>query len=688
MEKQIQLLDYICEMKKILLAFIIIFFFSTCKHELEKPTWNVDMIVPLVQSEMSINDILTDTNNILNENADGFITLVYQESFIDFRFDTLVNINAKTDEKTTTLDSVVFDDVSIADTSTIGEAINEIPLGTALFPNGSINTIPAMFGIANEDTINIDASEYFETMTLYNGMLKMKLENGYPTDISNVSLSLISSVNQNLIATFNFPLISTGTIAKDSIDISGQTIDENLLAILHNMDINASNGPVLINYSDAIITTITIADIGLLEATAIFPEQQLDSNKTEFSFDMKSARLTEIKIKEGSVTINALSTLPDTGKIKYNIPSLTKNGIPFTSVSIIPPSLYGEMTQVEFNFDDYILDLTGQEGRISGDTVNTIYSESFTFIDSTGELATINQTDSFYTFTDYNFITEYARGFLGQDTLKIDESESNISVFNKLSGGINFESAKLSLNIKNFLGADLQLKFDEFSTYNSSTNANVPAGLNFLSQFHNIPRATEMFGSIPIAPSITDIELDANDFLEILPNKFKSKLNIFVNPFGPANIPDFLFPEYTIDASLNLEIPLSVIATDLTLIDTIETTINQTDEIQIDKMFATIRNGFPFDGTVNIILFDQNNIFIDTLFANAQILSAKLDENNLVSESTTSTISVNYDQRDDIKKIITIASINTKNTEEFIKIYSNYKLDIVISGKFKRTIGN
>jgi hypothetical protein len=238
------------------------------------------------------------------------------------------------------------------------------------------------------------------------------------------------------------------------------------------------------------------------------------------------------------------------------------------------------------------------------------------------------------------------------------------------------------------LGADLQLKFDALSTYNSETNTNVSAGFNFLSQFHNIPRATELPGPVPIVPSITDIELDADDMLEILPDKFKSKLNVFVNPFGPANIPDFLFPEYTIDASLNLEIPLSVIATDLTLIDTIETTINQTEEIEIDKMFVTIKNGFPFDAKINMILFDQNDNLIDTLFTNSQILSAKLDENNLVTESTTSTLSADYNQSGNIKKIITIASFNTVPTGEFVKIYSDYKLDISISAKFNKTIGN
>jgi len=674
-------------MKNKIFFFICIILFSACKHELEKPTWDVDLLVPLIHSQMSINDMLSDSSITINE--DGFITLVFQQDFIDFEFDTLVNIQARTDEKTTTLDSVVFDDVTIADTATIGEVINEIPFGTTLFPDGTMRTIPAIPNIANEDTINIDASEYFETMTLYNGMLKMKLENGYPTDISNVSLSLINAVNQNLIATFIFPLIPSGTTVEDSVDISGQTLDENLLAILHNMDINASNGPVLIDYSDAIITTITIADIGLLEATAFFPEQQLDSNKTEFSFDMKSARLTEIKIKEGAVTINALSTLPDTGKIEYNIPSLTKNGVPFTSVSVIPPTINGEMTKIEFNFDGYLLDLTGQEGRLGGDTVNTIYTESFTFIDSTGELVTINQTDSFYSFTDFDFVAEYARGFLGQDTLVVGPDETNITIFNKiLSGNLDLETAKLSFNIKNYLGAVLQIKFDQLSTYNSNTNTTVSAGFNFLSQIFTIESATEMPGAIPIDPKSIDIELDAKSMLEILPNKLKSKMNIYVNPGGTGSAADFLYPAYTINASLNLEIPLSIIANNLTLVDTNEVEITQNEEVEIEKLYLSIKNGIPLKATINVMLYDEFDNLIDTLFNNANILSAKVDENNLVTQSTTSTLSASYNNNGKIRKVITVAKFNTVSGGSFVKIYSDYKMDITLSAKLRKTIGN
>ena len=101
-----------------------------------------------------------------------------------------------------------------------------------------------------------------------------------------------------------------------------------IIGILNNMDLNASNGPVSINYSDAIITRITISDIGLNEATAIFPEQQLTEILKEHSFNFGSAQIQEIGIKEGTVSVNVLSTLPN-GKMIYNIPSLKKNGIPF-----------------------------------------------------------------------------------------------------------------------------------------------------------------------------------------------------------------------------------------------------------------------------------------------------------------------------------------------------------------------
>ena len=593
-------------MRKLLYILICTILLYSCKHKLESPTWEIDMIVPIAHTEMNISDMIIEVNssNISSSIAsDSLVSIIFNQEIMDMNFDTLIKIDAITDEQTHTLDSASFADVVISDTATIGEAINEIPLGTTLFPNGSTNSIPAIPNIANEDTINIDASEYFETMTLYKGLLIIEFINEYPTDISNVSLSLINVVNQNLIATFYFPIIPSGTTVSDSVSIAGQTIDENLLGILHNMDINASNGPVLINYEDAIITKITIADIGIIEATAIFPEQQLTENLKEISFDMGNAQIKEIGIKSGTVKINVLSTLPN-GKMIYIIPSLQKNGVPFTSGDMIVPEATSiELTTFEFDFEGYILDLTGKEGRIGGDTINTIYTEAYTFIDYTGELVTINHADSFYSYIEFDLTPEYAIGYLGQDTIEFGPDQQEINIFNKISSGtLNLEQANLSLSIDNFIGADASMVFSDFNTSNTITEETVSADASILGNMYNINRATLTGDNLPINPTKMEIILDAKEMMEIFPNYINTHSNFYLNPNGEQSTPDFLYPEYPINASLNLEIPLSFIADNLIFIETMDADLSSNTELEIDKLYVTLKNGLPLSATIQLIL--------------------------------------------------------------------------------------
>ena len=75
-------------MKNILLLSLATLLFFACKHELERPTWDVDMIIPLAHTKMNINDMLSDSNLIINEDEEGFISLVFQQEFIDMNLDS------------------------------------------------------------------------------------------------------------------------------------------------------------------------------------------------------------------------------------------------------------------------------------------------------------------------------------------------------------------------------------------------------------------------------------------------------------------------------------------------------------------------------------------------------------------------------------------------------------------------
>jgi hypothetical protein len=288
---------------KLIYFLVLLSLTFSCKHELERPTWDINLIVPIANTQININSIVKDSIINIDENDSGLISLIYHENIIDINLDSIININTIIGEKTEKLDSIYFKDIVITDTATIGELIVQLPFGTILFPNGSINNIPDLPNVISNDTTYIDASDYFETMTLHDGDLTITITNNFPTDISNVSLTLINQNNQNIIASFNFPIVSSGTIETQSVSIAGMTIDKNIIAILNNMDVNESNGPVTINYEDAILTKIKIENIGITQATAYFPDQELSQTLTESKFNFNGAQIKEIGIKKGAIKL-------------------------------------------------------------------------------------------------------------------------------------------------------------------------------------------------------------------------------------------------------------------------------------------------------------------------------------------------------------------------------------------------
>tara|TARA_B100000767_G_scaffold148243_1_gene139624 strand:- start:1754 stop:3769 length:2016 start_codon:yes stop_codon:yes gene_type:complete len=670
-------------MKKIIILLTICtLLFSSCKHELERPTWDVDMILPLVHTHLNIDNILSDSNLNVIENEEGFISLIYQEDLLNVDYDSLITIKTKSEEKSIRIDSVNFNDVVIEQIISIGSVISELPFGTILFPDGIQSQIPSLVGVVQNDTIPIDASEYFETMTLYNGVLNLKLTNGYPTDISNVSFSLYNTTNQNLIATFSTPLIQSGAIYTESVSIAGETLDQIMFGIINNMDIDESNGPVLIDYTDAITTEVSITEIKILEATAYFPNQLLYEEKVEQSFELGSAKLTEIGIKEGTVTINALSTLPDTATIIYAIPSLTKNGMSFETSVKVPPNTNGVATQFIFNFDGYTMDLKGKIDRLGGDTVNTIYAVLEAYLDSTGQLETIDQVDSFYLFNEYNFIPEYAIGYLGQDTLDNAPEIIDTDIFNFVSSGkVDLEKVEMNILVVNYIGAEAALQLNDLSA--SNTTSTVSAVIDN-SELYHIERAT-LNSNGKISCSNTNIELDAKEMLEIFPDKLISHSTIYLNPNGQAITSDFLYTQYPLQVSLGIEMPLSFIADNLILSKKSNLETGNFDEFEI--LYVTIENGLPLEANLILVALDHTDKVLDTLISNNIILSAITNAEGIVTENRTSIVEIKNINLSGVSKIHSIAVFNTVDQTDFIRIYDNYIMDITLSAKLKKILG-
>ena len=672
---------------------ILALIFSSCKHELETPSWDVDLITPVANTNVSIDQIVIEDSLIeIQSNDSGLVSLYYQSNLDDIDFDSLINIDMIVPGKTERLDSINFDNINISDTISLGELVSTIPLGSILFPNGSTASIPYLPNVISSDTFNVNASDYFETMILSDGYLFFEITNNLPTDISNVSVSLVNSSNLNNIAAFNFPLISSGTSAKDSLSLAGLSIDKNIEAIINNIDVNASNGNITVNYSDNLISKISLKNLQITEATAFFPQQELSKEITETTFDLGDAQIIEIGIKTGLVKISLVSTIPDTGRIIYNIPSLKKNGVPFSTEKIVPTTISGESTDYIFDFQDYVLDLTGKDGRLGGDTVNTIYSELITYIDSTGELVTLNQQDSFYYYTEFIFSPEYALGYLGTDTVEFGPEIIENNIFNNIIGGnIDLNNTNLSVEIDNYFGADANLVFTNLTAENSNTGEiSTPSvdedGNNFIGHEYNINRATLInLANSDIQSSTTSIRLNADEMLSILPDKITTSLNVYLNPNGQSSTPDFIFPDYPLDASIELEVPLNIIANNLHLRDTTDVDIEQNEDVEVEKVFLKVENGFPIDCNIKMILLDKNQNILDTLFKNQSITSGLL-QNNLVVEKSINILETSALNFEEINNIIFDVKFNTDDVNNHVSIYNDYTIDFLLSVKLKTRV--
>src|SRR5690606_7831915 len=120
-----------------------------------------------------------------------------------------------------------------------------------------------------------------------------------------------------------------------------------------------------IDTGSAITITLTIQDVSVRAATAIFPAQDVVDEKNETPLTgMNDVRARYAKIETVEVYAEAYSTAEDTIYFTYTIPSATKGGVPFVmDAMILPDPVGGTRQEFSADFSGYDLDLTGKAGH-------------------------------------------------------------------------------------------------------------------------------------------------------------------------------------------------------------------------------------------------------------------------------------------------------------------------------------
>lgn len=418
------------------------------------------------------------------------------------------------------------------------------------------------------------------------------------------------------------------------------------------------------------------------------------------TYSLPGIELRTVIIKKGYVTFKVRSEITEVTVFNYSIPCATLSGVPF-SINVNVPARVGSTPGIynqTFDLAGYTIDLTGPTGT----QINTIYTSLAANISSSA-VSSVSVTPSDSLIIDNTFfdmIPYYAKGYFGNNTYNVGPTTSNFTLFDRIvDGTLQLEDVDFNFKIENPIGMDARLFVNNISSINTRTGTTINLTNSMIGSTININRATESGGII--YPTYANFPLNTTNsnikpMIENLPNQFGYSMQIITNPLGNiSGSNDFIYSDRLMKASLDMEIPLSLVANNLTLQDTLDLNISQTGGTQnINEGTITLfaNNGFPFDAQLQMYLLNESNAVTDSVFGYANtIVEAPINSALRVigKKLTKITIPISESKMNllyDTKKVVLKIKFNTSAQPQYIKIYSEYSIDVKLVGDFNYTI--
>lgn len=476
-----------------------------------------------------------------------------------------------------------------------------------------------------------------------------------------------------------------------------QTNADSSMKIVYEGDIYKISMDTLFNIPDTIIKNsfnIPFAYTFPVGATVI------NNSLSETTYNLNPVQLKKVIIEHGKVNYTIKSKIHEVTHFIYKIPCATLGGVPFR-IDVDVPAAVGSTPGVynqTFDLSGYVFDLTG----IAHNKVNTLYTSLTASVSASAPAPVlIDPLDSLIienTFED--LFPYYAKGYFGNSTFNIGPDETNFDMFNRIVGGsINLEDVNFNLSLENPIGLDARVFINNLKSINSRTGNSIDLVNSIVGAPININRAAESgttvyptYANYPLTTSNSNIK----PMIENLPDKFGYSMQIITNPMGNVSASnDFIYSNQLLKAKMNMEIPLSLIATNLTLVDTFDIDLQNNDgtqNVKSGKLTLIANNGFPFDASVQLYLLNESNQVTDSLYMYANTIDqAPLNASlRAIGKKTTKLVSALSETKMNLlyntKRVKLKVKFNTASQSQYVGIYSNYSIDLKLVGDINYTL--
>ncbi|MBL4594233.1 MAG: hypothetical protein JKX68_10515, partial [Flavobacteriales bacterium] len=478
------------------------------------------------------------------------------------------------------------------------------------------------------------------------------------------------------------PLIKTTLTLEDLLpDSIIQTNPDTSIKLVYQTNIFDVDMDSLFKIPDTTITEVYIIPFN----SVANPGSSFYSNDEERTLNISNGvELNYVMVESGFIELEIFSEVKEKIIVTYTIPSATKNGDTLVLQEIIPAGTFAQdgYFKKAIDISGYELDLTG----ISKSEFNTLITRAEGVVDTsaTGPVTIAAGEKITYNNKLMDIVPFFVRGYFGNQQLHYGPEVTNTTAFSMItSGTLDLEQVDVTIEFKNGIGIDAQLVLNQFATANTNTvnsavlshsTIGTPLNLNRAQLTFTTPEVNYTNYNISMSTSNSNID----QLIEIFPNQILYDININVNPLG--NISggnDFVYKKHSLETNLKVEFPLSLIANNLTLQDTVDFSISGEEgsgRIIDGTLFLYASNGYPFDANIQLALYDENMNFLQNLTVNNQIQSAPVNAALKVIGKKESVISIplttsDIDNLYSAKHILLSIAFTTTAQPQFIKIY-------------------
>lgn len=682
--------------------------FSSCKRD--ATGWDTGILAPLATTNLTIGNLVRDT--ILKTNSDSSLSISYSNTVYELNLaDQFIHIPDTSIGQKYTVDSLILPNIRVRQNISLGQiATNLIANGQAFLGNfiighnGQQTSIPAVSNLTISP-FYFNGAGFFKTAHITSADMLISVVNRLPVPIQNVTFELRDSITNRLILTNNIPNIPSQDSVTNSYHVTDITIGSALKLAITNFSIpGTGSGTVLLDTNQYLSIWAFITNIKVDSAVATFPSQDIISLNQNLTQNVGARKFTYIDCQQGSLDVQITSAIQQPIRLTYKMQgAFDRSGNPLVAVSNVPAASPGNLSVITKSYDlsGYAISLTGPDGNL----FNTYTQIVQAHIDSTGVETTLSSKDSVHIqYFLRNIKPNYIKGYAGRDTISYT-GNSPFTLADLFAGNSNnalkFDKASISVSVENGIGVDGQVLINSLTSINSNGTI-VPlvdhSATPVLGRQLYVNKATDF----PLTPRTTTFNINStssniSDFISNLPNQIGYDVQIKTNPYGNrGTYDDFAYLTSRMKVNLDVNIPLSLIANNLTLKDSFNFSLGYSQKdvanIKDGVLHVILYNKFPLQSNITLVAYDSAWNMLDTLLSNAQVDAAPINSSCRATDPKKTMINVNasaevidklrFSQHAILTVVFNTKSSNATCNGQYLKIYSDYNINATITGDF------